>query len=477
MSFKEHLQKANIDPQPLILRGFLHPPDLALHIGYESKIGDAVISWVRDIQDGKQLDLQDSYDRFGARALLLHQHELAHFFSFIFNPLARVSQGLVARKNFYWVLIARLLYSVDMKELRLPLSRWKETYQLEQTLAQKISKLEDKAKTSKALLDMLLMGPIKDPAPIGLSSLSNSNNFWWPWHIFYNAAYENHKKGGITFRDIQEGYAMNYEFMALAQFGVSMDEYLELRAEVTPQYWIVPNIISSILQEYREFTLGIVMAITPMIPAAALIIEWDEWQLFDATNCLVLVINAVASIGPWDVSEISNTNALIGSAGEYVKKVFDKIFHSRIEPADLLLPHNQARIERAFGFDDEEWSQLEEFSPAIKTISQMQTEMNTVYKSEWPQRFFSINAAARWFPPLIMFTDEFRRFSDLPTYHSVRHTFLRSHLAEGIWHQGNFDEFLRWSYGGVGENGGKIEVLSAYLRNFVGCDIDDIRFL
>ena len=475
MGFIKHLELLGVSPRNIRLHGFLQPSNLVLHIGYESGLYDAVISWLQElVETGSKPDLEDPIDRIGMRACLLQQHEGAHYMSFITSPLARAYLGLHQKRFSCWFAIARLLHDSGIDKLHIPLSRWRENYSLGSALERKIIQIEEQGESAGALFNMLMMGPAKDPAPAALNGLSKTADIWWPWYQFYNSTYDKQKCGGICFRDIQEGLATNFEFISVAPFGIGIEEFSALRAEIPNRYWAVPRIIARVMQQYREVTLAIAMTIALSLPAIAIVTRQDQWQYFDASTCLGLVLGAIDKIGPFE-PRARVRGQLVNELGSYIEGVFSQ-FLPGFAPSTLLVEKNQEYIHQALGLDDYAESGHLSANPGFGILLKVQGEMNTIYENEWPLRFlpFFVNIR-RWHPPVVWLTDKIIQVCSHETYQGLRQSFLHTKLAQDIWYGRNLNEFFRWSFGGVvGTDGGQLSVASALLAPVTGFDVSDV---
>lgn len=454
------LRRYGIEPRELPICGFFQPEYLILNIAYDSTLWQAITEWLRE-HGGKPppLDLSDPYDRMTAQALMVREHELAHFTAFLTNPCATTIQCLGLMRDALIFDLARILHEAGQPKLRIPLKRWRQNYELDLTTASRIEHVEAEIMGYTAVAGMLMYGISGVNLPASLRD-EQTNRTFWPWiRTCEQIKKKNIAAGGITFRDVHEGLAVISETRMMAHVGVSFDQFLKLRRGLLGEYSRVPSIISQTLGGWYEVTAGIVLNVAAVFPAVAVLQGADDWPRFDASACLIRVLDAATQLGP-TLDHIRADEPL----DKYIKSIFEHSYPG-FEPARLLHQDYRARIEAAFGIDKiKNMEEISQLLPSLRWLEKAQSEIDVEFQGSWERRFLPFPLDLdRWFPTIIWFHDILSRHTDLDTYTSTRIGFLNSQLANSLFYRSDLIEVEEWCFGGLEGQDVKVKGKSEYL--------------
>lgn len=470
-TLRKHLRDRNVSPRILEIAGSFHPQYLVLNIDYESSIWEALREWAESTQGtARSIDLADPLENLGARALILREHELAHFFSFLLNPFASVIQCLSLIRDSCYYGAARVVKESGASSLRLPLKTWRDQYKLDKAHADGVEHFENVADTCSAVLGMLMFGlrdvriPDIDRVPHAVKELKT----WIP----YCAKIQEHSRrtNWLTFREIHEGLAVVSESRAAIGAGITTADYFNIRGGISGEYAAFVSVMDALLGGWYEITAGLIANVTIAYPAVAILVGALDWPRLDATMCLQRMAEEVQRLGP-SLKYMQTDTGL----REYISKLFAYSYPS-FNPGELLSPKSREEINHAFGIRDlQTQDYVKSMLPSITWLNDAQDRIYTQYSSGWERLFFPIPLSEFW-PPVVWFTDIIARHTDLKTYHETRLGLINHYIASAMWHSDSFSDAVKWCYGGVDgmEKGSSAEtqedVLFTIVKQHTGFD-------
>jgi hypothetical protein len=472
-SSRPYLQRHQVQPRELPLVGVFEPRYLVLTVDFESALWQAVTDWLRAYgSKPPPLDLSDPYDRMTAQALIVREHELAHFTAFIVNPLATTLQLMGLMRDLSVFNLARTLRNAGQTQLRVPLKNWQKNYELDAATREHLSDVAAQIQGYAAISGLLMYGLRGIEIP---TSLRNSaNRAFWPWILISEEVQkENAADRGISFRDVHEGLAVIAETRTMFHLGVSFDDYLELRRGLFGEYATVPGWTAKALGGWYEVTAGIVMHAAAVFPALAVLAGADDWQRFDATTCMTRTLAAARKLGP--TLEYVQANKPLS---DYVAAIFADSYPN-LDPRTLLHDSNRVKIEAAFGLDElRKMDGITRLLPNLSWIEKTQSEISS--ELEWERQFlpFPLNTD-RWWPAIIDFGDTLSRHTDIETYRNIRYNYINHRLADALFFHGDLSHAQEVCFGAIDSPTetaeGEEEVLSQMLEWSTGFSIEDVR--
>lgn len=472
---RTHLEARGVAPQRLAIRGEFLPQYLTVSIDYPRALWYALDDWVLsgDLAPDR-LDTEDPLDRLGLTALIVREHEMAHFFSFAANPFATSIQFLSAAADSCVMGVIKTLRDEGAEALRLPLSRWSRHYRLGPDAAQRISGFEARFMTIKAVLGLLMFRPV---------DLTGTADSPWPegaWHpgrwpglcreIWRHAPAER----VVTALDLHEGYAVTSEARGLGMHArMDFPSYYQLRRGLYGVYENLPNIVWQHFGGWDDLAAAILISCTLNFPAAALLRGETDWWCYDVSRCFGQALQTMKRLG-----RIDGTSGQAADVDGYIRAVFGATFPG-FDPSTLLDTASRARIEQSFGMQEGFQAAVEALLPGAAHLAGLQDTARAGTERLWWRRFISYPLDNVW-PLVIGFTDTYDRFCELDVYHQARTMVLNHLILQSLWDSEDLDDCLRWSFGGVTADGAAVAVgrkaaLDHMVRNLTTYGLSEIH--